>query len=93
MKKMYLTTMVIFTFLSACATYSPLIDTAGRSGTFNEERAAQISDDVIICKKLAKENTTLLSNINFWMLSPMGETEYEHIVKTCIKNRGHSLLK
>ena len=79
--------------LNACSTYKPVVDTVGRSGTFNESRAEQITDDIIMCEQVAKTNTTFLGNINHWILSPKAETQYEHIVKTCISNRGHSLLK
>ncbi len=78
---------------SAACTYNPVIDTAGRSGTFESSKAERITDDTIMCKQLAKKNTTFLSNINHWILSPKAETEYEHIVKTCMTNRGHSILK
>ena len=93
MKKMYLVTIIFCTLLNACSTYKPVVDTVGRSGTFDESRAERISDDIILCQELAKTNTTFLSNINHWILSPKAETQYEHIVKTCINNRGHSLLK
>ena len=84
---------ILVCFLNACSKYSPVIDTVGRSGTFNESKAERISDDIILCQELAKTNTTFLGNINHWILSPKAETQYEHIVKTCINNRGHSLLK
>ena len=84
---------ILVCFLNGCASYQPVIDTGGRSGTFNESKAERISDDIILCQELAKTNTTFLGNINHWILSPKAETQYEHIVKTCIKNRGHSLLK
>ena len=92
MKKILLIAISV-TFLNACSTYKPVVDTVGRSGTFDESRAERISDDIILCQKLAKTNTTFLGNINHWILSPKAETQYEHIVKTCIFNRGHSLLK
>ena len=93
MKKKILLTMLVCTLLNACSTYKPVIDTVGRSGTFNESKAERISDDIILCQELAKTNTTFLGNINHWILSPKAETQYEHIVKTCILGRGHSLLK
>ena len=92
MKKILLIAISV-TFLNACSTYKPVVDTVGRSGTFNESRAEQITDDIIMCEQVAKTNTTFLGNINHWILSPKAETQYEHIVKTCINNRGHSLLK
>ena len=92
MKKILLIATLVCS-LNACSTYKPVVDTVGRSGTFNESRAETISDDIILCQELAKTNTTFFSNINHWILSPKAETQYEHIVKTCINNRGHSLLK
>ncbi|BAQ90988.1 hypothetical protein [uncultured Mediterranean phage uvMED] len=92
MKKILLIATLVCS-LNACSTYKPVVDTVGRSGTFDESRAERISDDIILCQELAKTNTTFLGNINHWILSPKAETQYEYIVKTCINNRGHSLLK
>jgi len=93
MKKTYLTIALVCTFLQGCAKYEPVIDSVGRSGTFNEARATQITDDIIMCEKIADNNTTLLSNFNFWLTSSSMDTEYEHLVKNCLIGRGHSLLK
>ena len=92
MKKILLITL-FFGLLTSCASYKPLIDTSGRSGTFDESRAERISDDIILCQELAKTNTTFFGNINHWILSPKAETQYKHMVKTCLNGRGHSLLK
>ena len=92
MKKILLIATLVCS-LNACSTYKPVVDTVGRSGTFDESRSERISDDIILCQELAKTNTTFLGNINHWILSPKAETQYERIVKTCINNRGHSLLK
>ena len=48
---------------------SPVIDTVGRSGTFDESRAERISDDIILCQEPAKTNTTFFGNINHWILA------------------------
>tara|TARA_A100001388_G_scaffold275340_1_gene260685 strand:+ start:310 stop:591 length:282 start_codon:yes stop_codon:yes gene_type:complete len=93
MKKMYFMTILLCSLLNACAKYEPLVDTVGRSGTFDKSRAEQITDDKIMCAKLAEDNTSFLGNIIFWVESPKAETEYEHIVKTCMEGRGHALLK
>ena len=69
------------------------MEKVGRSGTFDESRAERISDDIILCQELAKTNTTFFGNINHWILSPKAETQYKHMVKTCLNGRGHSLLK
>ena len=84
---------ILVCFLNGCAKYQPVVDSVGRSGTFDESRAEQITDDIIMCEQVAKTNTTFLGNINHWILSPKAETQYKHIVKTCLLGRGHSLLK
>tara|TARA_R110002012_G_scaffold161310_1_gene323502 strand:- start:1141 stop:1386 length:246 start_codon:yes stop_codon:yes gene_type:complete len=77
--------------LQAC-TYKPVIDTAGRSGTFNETKADQITNDIQHCKQVAKENTSVVRNISSWMLSPTMESRYQVLYKKCLINRGHSVL-
>ena len=83
---------LIFGFLISCASYKPIIDTGGRSGTFDEDKAKEISNDLQHCKQIAKENTSLGSNISFWLLSPTAQTQYEDIYRKCMINRGHSVL-
>ena len=36
----------LFGFLTSCASYKPIVDTAGRSGTYNEDKAKEISNDL-----------------------------------------------
>ena len=45
------------------------------------QKASDISNDLILCEKLAKNNTTLFGNINFWILSPKAETQYTDIYR------------
>jgi hypothetical protein len=91
MKKTILTIAISCTLLSACA-YKPLIDTSGRSGTFNEDKAKEITNDIQHCKLLAKENSNFISNITYWTLSPTMDTKYESIMRKCLDKRGHSVL-
>ena len=64
---MYLTTIIVLTLLNVpVQKYSPVIDSVGRSGTFDESRAERISDDIILCQELAKTNTTF-----FWKYQPL----------------------
>ena len=81
----------LVTLLQACA-YKPIIDTAGRSGTFDSDRANLITDDQLHCKTLAKDNTNFVSNILYWSVSPTMDTKYESIVRKCLTKRGHSVL-
>ena len=91
MKKTILTLAISCTLLSACA-YKPVIDTAGRSGTFNNDQAKEITNDMQHCKTLAKDNTSFVGNIVYWSLSPTMDTKKESLTRKCLTNRGHSVL-
>ena len=80
-----------FSFLASCA-YKPVVDTAGRSGTFNENKAHEITNDIQHCKKLAENNTSFLSNLIYWIGSVEADTEYQALYRKCLINRGHSVL-
>jgi hypothetical protein len=45
--------LVLGICLTNCA-YNPVIDTAGRSGTFDSDKASEITNDLQHCKMLAK---------------------------------------
>ena len=77
--------------LTNCA-YNPVIDTAGRSGTFNDTKAVEITNDLQHCKTIAKNNTTFIGNIFYCSMSPTMDTKYESLVRKCLSNRGHSVL-
>ena len=89
--KTILLIMLSLSLLQGCA-YKPLIDTAGRSGTFNTDQAREITNDTQHCKTLAKENTTFVGNILYWSVSPTMDTKYESITRKCLTKRGHSVL-
>ena len=80
-----------FSLLASCA-YKPVVDTAGRSGTFNENKAHEITNDIQHCKKLAKNNTSFLGNIIYWIGSVEADTKYQALYRKCLINRGHSVL-
>ena len=91
MKKTILLCGLLATLLQAC-TYRPIIDSNGRSGTFDNSRAENITNDLILCEKLAKDNTNFVSNILYWSVSPTLDTKYESIMRKCLIQRGHSIL-
>ncbi len=91
MKKTILTLGLVCTLLNACA-YKPIIDTAGKSGTFNTDQAKEITNDMQHCKTLAKNNTSFVGNILYWSLSPTMDTKKESLTRKCLINRGHSVL-
>ena len=80
------------TLLQGCAKYEPLVDTRGRSGTYNESRAEEITNDKLLCSQFAKNNTTKMSNIGYWIFSPKMETRYQAYYRQCLHNRGHSVI-
>ncbi len=86
-----LTLGIVCTLLNACA-YKPIIDTAGRSGTFDTDQAKEITNDTQHCKTIAKNNTNMISNILYWSVSPTMDTKYESIMRKCLTKRGHSVL-
>jgi hypothetical protein len=100
MKKLIL----ICLLLSACSTnYKPVADSFGRSGTFNEDRANNFTNDLIICQQLAKENANQVwenTKVAYnWLVRPqllwlVDKAEYTErkIIKNCLTNRGHSIL-
>ena len=91
MKKTILTLGLVCTLLNACA-YKPIIDTAGKSGTFNTDQAKEITNDLQHCKTLAKNNTSFVGNIVYWTLSPTMDSKEESLTRKCLTNRGHSVL-
>ena len=87
---------------SGCS-YQPIIDTGGRSGTYAENKAAEITNDVQHCKQLADEHTvTSLDQVQTamnWYFStatfgiiPRKESTYKKRVRRCLEGRGHSVI-
>jgi len=84
--------MLSLSLLQGCSSFKPLIDTSGRSGTFNTDQAKEITNDLQHCKTLAKENSNFVSNILYWSVSSTMDTKYESLTRKCLINRGHSIL-
>ena len=87
MKKM----LCLIIFVQACV-YKPVVDTAGRSGTFNKSQAVELTNDLQHCETIAKNNSNFVSNILYWSVSPTMDTKYESLTRKCLINRGHSIL-
>ena len=87
MKKM----LCLIIFVQACV-YKPVVDTAGRSGTFNKSQAVELTNDLQHCETIAKKNSNFVSNILYWSVSPTMDTKYEALTRKCLINRGHSIL-
>ena len=98
MKKLYL----IMLLISSCG-YNPVIDSAGKSGSFDESRADQITNDLQHCKTLAKENTNDVLEgfkvVHNWYIRPSllflpdkMDYTYKPMVNKCMTLRGHAVL-
>ena len=94
----------LFVLLVGCGTsYKPLHDSFGQSGTYDETKAKNYTNDLIICKKIAKDNTNKTieaGKVGYnWLIRPqllwlVDKAEYKerNIIKNCLVNRGHSIL-
>ena len=92
MRKMIMLIGLSIALLQGCAKYEPLVDTRGRSGTYNESRAEEITNDKLLCSQFAKNNTSKMSNVTYWIFSPKMETRYQAYYKQCLTGRGHSVI-
>jgi len=86
--------------ITSCA-YKPIVDHRGNNG---KEVAYRYDDDLQTCKSIAKDNTN--SFIEFtkmsynWYIRPQllwlpdkAEYSYKAMVKDCLQQRGHAVLK
>ena len=101
MKKLILLSLILS--LTSCATYTPIVDSVGRSGTFNEIKADRITDDIILCTSLAdKHITTSMEIQNFIILNilrpaslgvvSVPEDTKRNYIKNCLKGRNHNVI-
>ena len=95
--------LVIFLILVNCSTYKPVIDTAGRSGTFNEVRAERITDDITLCTKFAEDTLSDSQEFQGWIIDNIlrpaslevvskADDTRKNYIRKCLNNRGHSVL-
>jgi len=100
MKKLILLGLILN--LTNCA-YKPIVDTKGRTGTWNESRAAELTDDIQHCTKLAEDNTNKAVEAgkgfyNFFIrpqtlwLSPEAKYDRETYIRNCLKGRNHNVI-
>ena len=99
----FLRSAAVFTFaviLSACS-YTPVVDHRGLKG---KEVAHRYTDDLHICKSIAKKNNSSLDTAytylhnyyirpSLFFLPDKRKVNYNNMVKTCMTNRGHSILR
>ena len=94
--------IISFLLITACA-YNPVIDTAGRSGTFPVAKAEQITDDIILCTKFAENTLSDSQEIQAWIIDNIlrpaslgvvskADDTRKNYIRKCLTNRGHSVL-
>ena len=97
-------TMIAAMVMMANCSYNPRIDTVGRSGTFPDTQAERLTNNVMLCKQFADENTfRTYDTLNFgWGqymhyatlgIIPARELKYRTRVQKCLEGRGHSVIK
>ena len=102
-KKKTLSVLLLIMMLNNCTTFRPIVDTKGRSGTFDSSRAEELTDDLQSCEYQAKANTNPVLEVSkktynillrpklLW-LSPKAEDKYKQITVNCLEGRGFSVL-
>ena len=101
MKKIIISLLLIT--LTGCYTYKPVIDTAGRSGTFNVVRAEKITDDIILCTKFSYDTLSDSQEFQAWIIDNIlrpaslgvvskADDTRKNYIRKCLNNRGHSVL-
>jgi len=91
--------LLIMLMLTSCS-YQPIIDSRGNKG---DEVAYRMTDDLLSCKEIAKQNTNDvlegLKVVHNWYVRPSllflpdkMEYNYKPMVDKCMTLRGHAVL-
>jgi hypothetical protein len=98
-----LLSLILILLLNNCSTYSPIIDSKGRAGSWNEARATEITDDIHHCRMLADQHLTSSTEAQAWIITnilrPMSlgvvsvaEDTKKNYVKKCLAGRNHNVI-
>ena len=98
-----LLSLILILLLGNCSTYKPVVDTAGRSGTFPTAKAEQITDDTILCTKFAENTLSDSQEFQAWLIDNIfrpaslgvvskADDTRKNYIRKCMTNRGHSVL-
>ncbi len=101
MKKILL--LAVFATLFQACVPKVVIDTKGRSGTFDYSRAEDLTNDKIICQQLVKDNVNLVfdyTRFAFTKYVEIGtigliksdELQSKKIYRNCLKGRNHNVI-
>ena len=89
--------------LTSCSTYKPVVDTAGRSGTFPHAKAEEITNDTILCTKFAENTLSDSQEFQSWIIDNIlrpaslgvvskAEDTKKNYIKNCLKGRNHNVI-
>jgi anti-sigma-K factor RskA len=95
--------LILILTISNCSTYTPIIDSKGRAGSWNEARATEITDDIHHCRMLADQHLTSSTEAQAWIITnilrPMSlgvvsvaEDTKKNYVKKCLAGRNHNVI-
>ena len=98
-----LLSLILILLLGNCSTYTPIIDSKGRAGSWNEARATEITDDIHHCRMLADQHLTSGTEAQAWIITnilrPMSlgvvsvaEDTKKNYVKKCLAGRNHNVI-
>ena len=98
-----LLSLILILLLGNCSTYTPIIDSKGRAGSWNEARATEITDDIHHCRMLADQHLTSSTEAQAWIITnilrPMSlgvvsvaEDTKKNYVKKCLAGRNHNVI-
>ena len=98
MNKLWMT-MLFCTLLNGCA-YNPIVDHRGLNG---KDVAYRYNDDLETCRAIALNNSNVINKVHttvfnyyirpslLWLPDEKKDLE-KTLIKTCLTNRGHSVL-
>ena len=95
--------LILIITISNCSTYKPVVDTAGRSGTFPDGKSENITNDTILCTKFAENILSDSQEFQSWIIDNVlrpaslgvvskADDTRKNYIRKCMINRGHSIL-
>jgi hypothetical protein len=98
-----LLSLILILLLGNCSTYKPVVDTAGRSGTFPDGKSENITNDTILCTKFAENTLSDSQEFQAWLIDNIfrpaslgvvskADDTRKNYIRKCMTNRGHSVL-
>jgi len=95
--------LILILTISNCSSYKVVVDTAGRSGTFPDAKAENITNDTILCTKFAENTLSDSQEFQAWLIDNIfrpaslgvvskADDTRKNYIRKCMSNRGHSVL-